>query len=68
MLVSGNRAYPAKLLELSEISFLGLEDTERTDPRVASFTVAGEDSGFTAWHSRHTLLGHHQQCKTNKND
>lgn len=66
--IARNRAHPAEFLELSEISFLGLEHTERTDPRVAGFTVAGEDSSFTAWHSRNTLLGRDEQCKTNKHD
>lgn len=51
MLVTRNRADPTKFLELAEVSLLGLQDTERTDPRVAGFTVAGVNSGLSSWHS-----------------
>lgn len=51
VLVAWSRADPAELPEFPEICLHGLLHTERTDPRVAGFTVAGVHSGFTSWHS-----------------
>lgn len=68
MLVAWNRTDPAELLQLTEICLLGLHHTERTDPRVAGFTVAGVNSGLTSWHSRDTLRGEPEECKSNEDD
>ncbi len=68
MLIARNRADPAEFDQFPELCFFGLQDTERTDPRVAGFTVAGIDSTLTSWHSCGNLLEIGYERKTCKDD
>ena len=56
----------AVFLELTKISFFGLEHSLGASAPLALRTTAGIDGFLPAWHSCGTLLGDGQECKPNE--